>query len=73
LAAAAAHLRKLISTPLPQDEQLKLEQRLVPAWESLTGPEGNAVWAEGSAMDLEKAVQYSLEEPESLTSAAQDQ
>jgi predicted ATPase/DNA-binding winged helix-turn-helix (wHTH) protein len=73
LAAAAAHLRKLISAPLPQDEQSKLEQQLVPAWESLTGPEGNAAWAEGAAMDPEKAVEYSLQEPESSTRAPQDQ
>jgi predicted ATPase/DNA-binding winged helix-turn-helix (wHTH) protein len=73
LAAAAAHLRKLISTPLPQAEQVKLEQKLLPAWESLTGPEGNAAWAEGSAMDLQKAVQYSLLDPESPISAPQDQ
>jgi predicted ATPase/DNA-binding winged helix-turn-helix (wHTH) protein len=67
LAAAAAHLRKLISAPLRQAEQLKLDQTLQPAWESLTGPEGNSAWAKGSAMDMEKAVQYSLEEPESAT------
>ena len=73
LAAAAAHLRKLISTPLPQDEQSRLDQKLVPAWESLTGPEGNAAWAEGSAMDLEKAVQYSLQDPDYSTSAPPDQ
>lgn len=68
LAAAAAHLRRLISAPLPQAEQLKLDRTLLPAWESLTGPEGNSAWAEGSAMDLEEAIQYSLEEPESTTS-----
>jgi predicted ATPase/DNA-binding winged helix-turn-helix (wHTH) protein len=67
LAAAAAHLRKLISAPLTQAEQLKLDQTLQPAWESLTGPEGNSAWAKGSAMDMEIAVQYSLEEPESAT------
>jgi predicted ATPase/DNA-binding winged helix-turn-helix (wHTH) protein len=67
LAAAAAHLRKLISAPLPQAEQLKLDQTLQPAWESLTGPEGNSAWAKGFAMDMEKAVQYSLAEPESAT------
>lgn len=67
LAAAAAHLRKLISAPLPQAEQLKLDQTLQPAWESLTGPEGNGAWAKGSAMEMEKAVQYCLEEPESAT------
>ena len=69
LAAAAAHLRRLISAPLPQAEQSRLDQALLPAWESLSGPEGNSAWAEGSAMDLEKAVQYSLEEPESASSA----
>jgi tetratricopeptide (TPR) repeat protein len=68
LAAAAAHLRRLISAPLPQAEQLKLDQTLLPAWESLTGAEGNSAWAEGSTMDLEEAVQYDLQEPESATS-----
>ena len=69
LASAAAHLRRLISTPLPKAEQSKLDQKLLPAWESLTGPEGNSAWAEGSAMDLETAIQYCLEEPESATPA----
>jgi predicted ATPase/DNA-binding winged helix-turn-helix (wHTH) protein len=69
LAAAAAHLRRLISAPLPQAEQLKLDQALVPAWESLNEPEGAGAWAEGSAMSLEKAIQYSLDEPESATPA----
>ena len=67
LAAAAAHSRKLISAPLPQAEQLKLDQTLQPAWKSLTGPDGKSAWAKGSAMDMEKAVQYSLQEPESAT------
>ena len=67
LAAAAAHLRELIRAPLPQAEKEKLDQMLLPAWQALTDPEGKAVWAEGSAMDLEKAVQYSLREPESST------
>jgi predicted ATPase/DNA-binding winged helix-turn-helix (wHTH) protein len=67
LAGAAAHLRTLISAPLPQAEQLKIDQTLQPAWESLTGPEGNSAWAKGSAMDMEKAVRYSLEEPGSAT------
>ena len=63
LAAAAAHLRRLISTPLPQAEQFKLDQTLLPAWKSLTEVEGKGAWEEGSAMTLEKAIQYSLEEP----------
>jgi tetratricopeptide (TPR) repeat protein len=68
LAAAAAHLRQLISAPLPQAEQSKLDRTLLPAWKSLSEPEGKGAWAEGSAMSLEKAMQYSLEEPESVTS-----
>jgi predicted ATPase/DNA-binding winged helix-turn-helix (wHTH) protein len=65
LAAAAAQLRRLICAPLPQAEQLKLNQTLLPAWESLREPEGESAWAEGSAMSLEEAIQYSLEEPAS--------
>src|SRR5262249_20087996 len=62
LAFPAARLPRLIGTPLPQAEQSRLEQKLLPAWESLTGPQGNNAWAEGSTMDLQKAVQYCLEE-----------
>ncbi len=68
LAAAAAHLRRLIGAPLPQAEQSKLDRTLLPAWKSLSEPEGKGAWAEGSAMSLEKAIQYSLEEPGSVTS-----
>jgi tetratricopeptide (TPR) repeat protein len=68
LGAAAAHLRRLISAPLPQTEQLKLDQMLTPAWESLSGPDADGAWAEGSGMSLEEAVRYSLEEPEPANS-----
>ncbi len=64
LGAAAAHLRSLISAPLPQTEQSKLDQTLTPAWESLSGSDATGAWAEGSGMSLEEAVRYSLEEPE---------
>ena len=63
LAGAAAHLRQLIGAPLPPAEQTKLDRTLLSAWEKLSEPEGKGVWAEGSAMSLEKAIQYSLEEP----------
>jgi predicted ATPase/DNA-binding winged helix-turn-helix (wHTH) protein len=63
LAAAAAHLRQLIGAPLHQAEQSKLDQTLLPAWESLSEQEAKRAWAEGFAMSLEKAIQYSLEEP----------
>jgi predicted ATPase/DNA-binding winged helix-turn-helix (wHTH) protein len=68
LAAAAMHSRQLISAPLPPTEQLKLDQTLLPAWEALSDPQGKCAWAEGFAMSLEKAVQYSLEEPNSAIS-----
>jgi hypothetical protein len=69
LAAAAAHLRQLISAPLPQAEQSKLDRTLLPAWKSLSDAEGKGAWEEGSAMSLEKAVEYSLEESGSATSS----
>jgi predicted ATPase len=68
LVAAAANLRRQISAPLPQAEQFKLDRRLLYAWKSLTETEGKDAWAAGSAMSLEEAVQYSLEEPSSTTS-----
>jgi len=68
LAAAAAHLRHLISAHLPHAEQSRLDQTLLPAWESLSEADGQRAWAEGSAMSLENAIQYSLEEPWSAIS-----
>jgi tetratricopeptide (TPR) repeat protein len=62
LAAAAAHLRQLIGAPLHQPEQLKLDQTLLLAWESVNESDGKRAWAEGSAMSLENAIQYSLSE-----------
>jgi predicted ATPase/DNA-binding winged helix-turn-helix (wHTH) protein len=63
LAAAAEHLRRLISAPLHQAEQLKLECSLLPAWEALGEMEGKNAWAQGSAMSLGEAIQFSREEP----------
>jgi predicted ATPase/DNA-binding winged helix-turn-helix (wHTH) protein len=64
LAAAAAHLRQLISATLHQAEQSKLDQTLLPAWKALSEAQGKHAWAEGSAMSLEKAIEHSLDEPE---------
>jgi predicted ATPase/DNA-binding winged helix-turn-helix (wHTH) protein len=64
LAAAAGQLRLSISAPLHPAEQFKLDQMLLPAWESLGETEGKRAWAEGSGMSLEQAVQYSLKKPE---------
>jgi predicted ATPase/DNA-binding winged helix-turn-helix (wHTH) protein len=62
LSGAAAQLRRLISAPLPQDEQSKFDRGLAPAWETLSEPEGKDAWAKGAAMSPEKAMQYSLED-----------
>jgi predicted ATPase/DNA-binding winged helix-turn-helix (wHTH) protein len=73
LAGAAAHLRRLISTPLPKADQLKLNRKLLPAWESLSESEGKAAWAAGFAMSLEHAIQYCLQESRSAISKSQAQ
>ena len=64
LGGAAAHLRRLISAPLPQAEQSKLDQMLTPAWESLGEKNGTDVWVEGSGMSMDEAIRFSLEVPE---------
>ena len=68
LTAAAAHIRDLISAPLPQVEQSKLDAMMSSAWKSLSESEGKSAWAKGSAMSMERAIQYSREEPESAIS-----
>jgi predicted ATPase/DNA-binding winged helix-turn-helix (wHTH) protein len=73
LAAAAARLRQLISAPLHQAEQAKLDQTLLPAWKSVSEVEGKLAWAEGSGMSLEEAIQYSLQDPESAISDSRGQ
>lgn len=68
LAGAAAHLRSMIGARLTLAEQQKLDQALARAWKSLSAPEGEKAWAQGSAMTLEEAIQYSLDVPQPLTS-----
>jgi predicted ATPase/DNA-binding winged helix-turn-helix (wHTH) protein len=68
LAAAAAQLRLLISAPMPQAEQSKFDRWLAPAWKTLSKPEAKDAWAKGAAMSPEKAMQYSLEELDALSS-----
>lgn len=63
LAAAAIHLRQLISAPLPQAEQSKLDQDLSSAWKSLSEGKGKEAWAEGSAISIETAITYCLQRP----------
>jgi predicted ATPase/DNA-binding winged helix-turn-helix (wHTH) protein len=60
IAGAAAHLRQFIGLPLPPAEQAKLDKSLEPAWALLGESDGGSAWAEGAAMSLEAAVEYSL-------------
>ena len=62
LAAAAEHLRQLISARLSPADQLKLDENLSPAWKSLGETKGKRAWAHGSTMSIDHAVQYSLQE-----------
>ncbi|MCU1220047.1 MAG: tetratricopeptide repeat protein [Candidatus Angelobacter sp.] len=73
LAAAAAQLRRLISAPLHQAEQFRLDQTLLPAWELLSETEGKRAWEEGFAMSMDEAIQFSLEEPGTAISPGQGQ
>jgi predicted ATPase/DNA-binding winged helix-turn-helix (wHTH) protein len=68
LAAAADCLRRLISAPLSQAEQSKLDRTLLAAWRSLDDVEGKRAWAEGSAMSLESVMHYSLGDRKSVIS-----
>jgi hypothetical protein len=49
-------------------EQSKLDAMMSSAWKSLSESEGKSAWAKGSAMSMERAIQYSREEPESAIS-----
>jgi hypothetical protein len=69
LAAAAARLRCLISAPLHQADQSKLNHTLLAAWKSLNEVDGKLAWEAGSAMSPEEAIQYSLQEPEARMQA----
>ena len=60
LAAAASHLRRLVSAPLTPAEQSKLDQKLLTAWQELGEAEGKKAWTEGYAMTLENAIHHAL-------------
>jgi predicted ATPase/DNA-binding winged helix-turn-helix (wHTH) protein len=62
VAAAASHLRKMVSAPLTPAEQSKLDQRLARAWRQLGEQEGTKAWGEGYAMTVDNAIQYALSE-----------
>jgi len=63
LAAAAEHLRRLISAYLPDAERSKLDENLSLAWKSIGESEGKRAWAEGSTMSIDHVIRYSLQEP----------
>jgi predicted ATPase len=61
LAGAAAALRRTLGTPLPADEQARLECGLERARQAMESSAASAVWLEGWAMPMEKAVQFAIE------------
>ncbi len=69
LAGAAAQLRESVRAPLHGAEQFDLNETLLAAWKSISLAEGKNVWAEGHAMSLKTAIQYSLWEPDSAATA----
>src|SRR5579871_441658 len=62
LAGAAEHLRRMAGTTLPQAEQSMLDESLSSAWKSLGQADGKRAWADGSALSIDAAIQYSLQE-----------
>jgi predicted ATPase len=60
LAGAAAALRKSLGAPLTPAEEGKLEITLRPARRGLTTTTGGAVWLEGWAIPVEKAIEEAL-------------
>ncbi|MGH9344311.1 MAG: tetratricopeptide repeat protein [Terriglobia bacterium] len=73
LAAAAAHLRRLIGAPLPHAEQKKFDEHLSRARNAIANSEALQAWTEGFAMGLQDAIQYSLEELPPANSPSQAQ
>ena len=69
LAASASRLRQVISAPLSQAEQAKLDSALQPAWESLDQKTAKKAWEQGIEMSLDKAIQYSFDEPTAATAS----
>ncbi len=67
LAGAAAHLRRSIGAQLTQAEQMTLDQVMQPAWIALGEDAARKAWHAGSEMNLERAIQYYLEIPETAT------
>jgi len=61
LAGAAEHLRRLAGTRLPQTEKAILDENLSAAWKALGEADGKRAWAEGSALSIDDAMQYSLQ------------
>ena len=60
VAAAASHVRNVVSSPLPPAEQAKLDQKLVSAWQTLGDVEGKKAWSEGYSMTTEDAIRLAL-------------
>ncbi|HXE14644.1 MAG TPA: tetratricopeptide repeat protein [Bryobacteraceae bacterium] len=67
LAGAAAYLRQQIGARLTQAEQLRLDESLSPAWNSLGDQKAKQTWEEGAGLTLQQAIQYSLQESQTAS------
>jgi len=62
LAGAAARIRDLMGAPLMPADKEELNRSLRPAWELVPESEAAHAWREGSAMSVECAVEFCLEQ-----------
>ena len=62
LAGAAARIRDLMGAPLMPADKEELNRSLRPAWELVPESEAAHAWREGSAMSVERAVEFCLEQ-----------
>ena len=60
IAAAASHLRHLVSAPLPSAEKLKLEEKMADGRRQVGELESKKAWDEGYAMNMETAIHYAI-------------
>jgi DNA-binding CsgD family transcriptional regulator len=74
LAGAAAALRALTGSPLPQSGQAKLERLLEPARRALGDADVERIWQEGRVFDVDQAiaVAFTLTEPAPAAPAHHD-
>jgi predicted ATPase/class 3 adenylate cyclase len=61
LAGAASALREKMGAPLPENDRLKLEERIAAARRELSEKAQTAAWERGRQMDVEEASEYAAQ------------